>query len=98
VPQSESGNSTVKSLDDRRVYEINDDAGGTGSLTDFEGRSVVRSGKTLKITGDSAAQIIVRWRFVKPKSVTVDGKSVSLVDGGSAVEFDHLKESVVAWQ
>ena len=27
VPQSESGNTTVKSLDDRRVYEINDDGG-----------------------------------------------------------------------
>ncbi len=68
------------------------------AMTDFEGRSVVRSGKSLKITGDSAAHMIVRWRFAKPKSVTVDGKPVPLVDGGSAVEFDHLKESVVAWQ
>ena len=31
VPQSESGNTTVKSLDDRRVYEMNDDAGGASS-------------------------------------------------------------------
>ncbi len=76
VPQSESGNLEVKSLDDRRVYEINDDGGASSTMTDFEGRSVVRSGKTLKITGDSAAQIIVRWRFAKPKSVTVDGKPV----------------------
>jgi alpha-D-xyloside xylohydrolase len=98
VPQSESGNSEVKSLDDRRVYEINDDGDASSTLTDFEGRSVVRSGKTLKITGDSAAHMIVRWRFAKPKSVTVDGKPVPLVDGGSAVEFDHLKESAVAWQ
>ena len=98
VPQSESGNTTVKSLDDRRVYEINDDTGGSASLTDFEGRSVVRSGKTLKISGDSVAHMIVRWRFAKPRSVTVDGKPVQLVDGGSAVEFDHLKESVVEWQ
>ena len=47
---------------------------GRAAITDFEGRSVVRSGKSLKITGDSAAHMIVRWRFAKPKSVTVDGK------------------------
>jgi hypothetical protein len=45
VPQSESGNTTVKSLDDRRVYELNDDAGGSRTITDFEGRVVVRSGE-----------------------------------------------------
>jgi alpha-D-xyloside xylohydrolase len=97
VPQSESGNTAVKSLDDLRVYEINDDAGGAGRLTDFEGRSVVRSGKTLKISGDAAAHVIVRWRFAKPKQVTVNGVALQLVDG-SRVEFDHLKESVVEWQ
>ncbi|WP_255551059.1 TIM-barrel domain-containing protein [Granulicella sp. dw_53] len=97
VPQSESGNTKVKSLDDRRVYELND-AEGAGSITDFEGRSVVRSGRTLKISGDSAAHMIVRWRFVKPKNVTVNGAAVKLVDGGAAVEFDHLKESVVEWR
>jgi alpha-D-xyloside xylohydrolase len=97
VPQSESGNTTVKSLDDRRVYEINDGTG-TASFTDFEGRKVVRSGRSLKISGDSAARIIVRWRFAKPQSVTVNGAAVQLVDGGRAVEFDHLKESVVEWQ
>jgi alpha-D-xyloside xylohydrolase len=100
VPQSESGNSAVKSLDDRRVYEINDDGGGSGTIADFEGRSVARSGKTLKITGDSAAQVIVRWRFARPKSVTVDGKPAKMMggDGFQYVEFDHLKDSVVAWQ
>ncbi len=96
VPQSESGNTVVKSLDDRRVYELNDDSG-SGSITDFEGRKVERSSHTLKISGDSAAHMIVRWRFAKPKGVTVDGKSVKL-DSSGAVEFDHLKESVVEWQ
>jgi alpha-D-xyloside xylohydrolase len=95
VPQSESGNTTVKSLDDRRVYEIYDD-GGTANFTDFEGRKLERSGKRLKITGDSAAQISVRWRFTKPKSVTVNGAGAQLIDG--VVQFDHLKESVVEWQ
>jgi alpha-D-xyloside xylohydrolase len=97
VPQSESGNTTVKSLDDRRVYELNDDSG-TSTLTDFEGRSVVRSGRSLRITGDSAAHMIVRWRFAKPKSVKVNGKTEKLIDGGTAVEFDHSKESEVEWQ
>ncbi len=102
VPQSESGNTTVKSLDDRRVYEINDDAGGASTITDFEGRIIARSGRTLKITGDSAAHVIVRWRFAKPKSVTVNGAAAKLVDGGAAgwvgVEFDHSKESLVEWK
>ena len=56
----------------------------------------------MKITGDSAAHMIVRWRFARPKSVTVNGTAVQMVDDGSGaagvVEFDHLKESVVAWQ
>jgi alpha-D-xyloside xylohydrolase len=78
--------------------------GGAGAkdatITDFEGRVVVRSGNSLKITGDSAAQIMVRWRFTKPKSVTVNGAAAKMVDGAGwvGVQFDHLKESVVAWQ
>jgi alpha-D-xyloside xylohydrolase len=102
VPQSESGNTTVKSLDDRRVYEINDDGGGASTITDFEGRKVTRSGKTLRITGDSAAHVTVRWRFVKPQNVMVDGEPVKMIDdaagGWVGVEFDHLKESVVEWK
>ena len=47
VPQSESGNTTVKSLDDRRVYELND-LSGSSSTTDFEGRSVVRVGEDVE--------------------------------------------------
>jgi alpha-D-xyloside xylohydrolase len=97
VPQSESGNATVKSLDDRRVYELND-LSGSSAMTDFEGRSVVRAGRTLKISGDSAAHMIVRWRFAKPTRVTVNGEVVQMIEGGSAVEFDHLKESLVEWQ
>jgi alpha-D-xyloside xylohydrolase len=96
VPQSESGNTTVKSLDDRRVYEIV--GAGNAAITDFEGRKVVREGNSLKISGDSAAQIIVRWRFAKPQHVTVNGAEVQTGDEGSSVEFDHLKESAVAWQ
>jgi alpha-D-xyloside xylohydrolase len=101
VPQSESGNAAVKSLDDRRVYEINDDGGGPVAMTDFEGRSVARNGRTLKIAGDSAAHMIVRWRFARPKSVTVNGAAAKLNEdagGWVEVEFDHLKESVLEWK
>jgi alpha-D-xyloside xylohydrolase len=102
VPQSESGNTTVKSLDDRRVYEINDDGGGPATMTDFERRIVARNGRSLKITGDSAALVMVRWRFAKPKSVAVNGAEAKLVEdtagGWVEVEFDHTKESVVEWK
>jgi alpha-D-xyloside xylohydrolase len=99
VPQSESGNTKVKSMDDRRIYEVVGD--GNAKITDFEGRIVVRSANSLKITGDSVAHVIVRWRFGKVKSVTVDGAAAKLQTGEGGeqfVEFDHLKESSVAWQ
>jgi alpha-D-xyloside xylohydrolase len=112
VPQSESGNTTVKSLDDRRVYElIGSGSGASGSgeigpasgetrITDFEGRTVVRSGRTLRITGNSAAHIIVRWRFGSVASATVNGVAtpVESTPDGPAIEFDHSAESLVAWQ
>jgi alpha-D-xyloside xylohydrolase len=101
VPQSESGNTQVRSMDDRRVYEI---YGGGESAeskrTDFEGRVVTRTGNRLVISGDSAAHVVVRWRFAKVRSVTVGGAEMKVQtgEGGSYVEFDHLKESVVSWQ
>lgn len=100
VPQSESGNTAVKSLDDRRVYEVIGVASGNAKLTDFEGRTVVRSGRTLKISGNSAARIIVRWRFGAVSSATVNGVPVTVQAGadGPGIEFDHAAESLVAWQ
>jgi alpha-D-xyloside xylohydrolase len=100
VPQSESGNRSVKAMDDRRVYELVDGPSGT-VISDFEGRKVERGANSLKFTGDSAAHMIVRWRFVKPNHVTVNGAAVMVEsgEGGEAfVEFDHLKESSVVWQ
>jgi len=101
VPQSESGNSAVKSMDNRRVYEVIEGVGGGEStITDFEGRVVARGANSLKISGDAAAHVIVRWRFGAPKSVTVGGAAVKIQagDGGEPfVEFEHSKESVVAW-
>jgi alpha-D-xyloside xylohydrolase len=98
VPQSESGNTTVKSLDDRRVYELI--GGGDARLTDFEGRTVVRTGDSLRITGDSAARMIVRWRFGSVASATVNGAPATVESGpdGPYVEFDHANASQVTWQ
>lgn len=101
VPQRESGNASVKTLDDRRVYEVfpGDPAAGEATRTDFEGRVVERGARSLKITGDSAAEITVRFRFAQVGGVMVNGKPVKVQSGagGQYVEFDHLKESVVSW-
>lgn len=100
VPQSESGNTAVKSLDDRRVYELIGSEAGSASIADFEGRTVVRAANSLKISGDSAARIIVRWRFGGVAGATVDGAPVPVEIGpdGPYVEFDHAHESLVEWQ
>jgi alpha-D-xyloside xylohydrolase len=98
VPQSESGNAMVKSLDDRRVYEVIGSDPGDAKITDFEGRSVVRAGRSLRISG-SLARVTVRWRFGTVTSATVNGAPVTVQAGsdGPYVEFDHTAESVVEW-
>ncbi len=102
VPQSESGNRSVKAMDERRVYELIDPvSGGSDAIVkDFEGRTVARSANSLKLSGDSAAHIIVRWRFGTPGNVTVNGATVKVQTGEGGepfVEFDHSKESTVTW-
>lgn len=98
VPSKESGNTAVKSLDDRRVYEMTGSSTGNTEITDFEGRRIVRDGRTLKITG-GAAKVTVRWRFAELKNVTVNGTTarVQVKDGLSSVEFDHGSETKVSW-
>jgi alpha-D-xyloside xylohydrolase len=102
VPQSESGNTTLKTLDDRRVYELVGPAAATAtSILDFEGRTVLRSENTLQITGDSAAHIILRWRFSTPHSATVNGTPVPIkndANGIPTIEFDHSSSTAIAWQ
>jgi alpha-D-xyloside xylohydrolase len=100
VPPSDSGNSTVKSLDNRRVYEVIGGASaGETNLTDFEGRALTRTANSLRIRGE-AARVTVRWRFGAVAGATVNGAAVSVESGadGPYIEFDHTAESVVAWQ
>ena len=111
VPAAESGNSKVQGLDGRRVFEILGPAADADtSFTDFEGRKVVRSGDTLKIgasekaggeTKPAKAHFIVRWRFVTPHSVTVNGSSAEIKadkNGIATVEFDDAGSNTIAWQ
>ena len=102
VPQSESGNTTVKTLDDRRVYEIVGPAAANAtSILDFEGRTILRSENTLQITGDSVAHIILRWRFTTPRSVTVNGASIPIhndANGIPTAEFDYNGNAAISWQ
>jgi alpha-D-xyloside xylohydrolase len=56
VPPEESGNTSVKSLDDRRVYELWP-AGSdfkSATITDFEGRTLSRTAHSLEINGHAA--------------------------------------------
>ena len=101
VPQSESGNTTAKTLDDRRVYEIVGPAASVAtSIKDFEGRTLLRSEDTLMITGDSVAHVILRWKFTTPRSVTVNGSSLPVksdAGGLPTVEFDYTGSANVSW-
>jgi alpha-D-xyloside xylohydrolase len=101
VPPSESGNTTIKSLDSRRVYEILGGAADSPdtTITDFEGRTITRRAHSLKIDG-SAARVTVRWRFGNVGSATVNGTPVMLAANadGPSIDFDHARSSLVEWQ
>ena len=101
VPSSESGNTSIKSLDNRRVYEI---VGGSAespdtTVTDFEGRTIARRAHSLKIDGP-AARVTVRWRFGNIGSATVNGTPATLQANadGPSIDFDHGSSSLVEWQ
>ena len=101
VPQKESGNAAVQSLDDRRVYEaIGGAVAGEKTSTDFEGRAVTRTAQSLKIAGGPAARVTVRWRFGTVARATVNGVAVPVRMGtdGPYVEFDYAAESLLEWQ
>jgi alpha-D-xyloside xylohydrolase len=97
VPPAESGNNTIQSLDDRRVYEIIGDR--ESKLTDFEGRTLTRTANSLRISG-SPARITVRWRFGAVADVTINGAPATIQTGadGPYVEFAHTRESTVDWK
>ena len=108
VPAAESGNKTVKTLDERRVFEVvSATAGGREVTRDFEGRELKREGSTLTIgapeetTAMLPARVTVRWRFGKVASATVDGRAVRVETQGkmSVINFAQEKAAVVvSWR
>jgi alpha-D-xyloside xylohydrolase len=101
VPQKEYKDQKVKSLDDRRVYEIYSGAP-LRALTDFEGRQLTPGAEpgSLVLTGPGA-RVTLRWRFGAPASVTLNDRKLELVkaaDGSVSVEFDQSGSSRVKWQ
>ena len=108
VPAAESGNKAVKTLDERRVFEVvSATAGGSETTRDFEGREVKREGSTLTIGAPEEkaamlpAKVTVRWRFGKIAGATVDGKAVRVETLGkmSAISFVQEKAAVVvSWR
>jgi alpha-D-xyloside xylohydrolase len=115
VPATESGNTHLATLDQRRVYEILGDAAADETkFTDFEGRTLVRSGNSLAITptppGKDAhapdpnapkTHVILRWRFSTPRAATVNGSGADIKadrNGTPAVEFDLSGPTTVTWQ
>ena len=101
VAQTEYQDQAVKSLDNRRVYEIYPGAQ-LRSITDFEGRTVAPGPQpaSLVVTG-AAARVTVRWRFNGPASVSVNDRKLNTVkaaDGSVSVEFDHQGTSKLGWE
>jgi alpha-D-xyloside xylohydrolase len=100
VPQQEVKDQKVKSLDDRRVYEIYPGAP-LRALTDFEGRHLTPGTEpnSLALTGPHA-QVILRWRFNAPATVTVNDQKLATLraaDGSVSVQFDQSGTSRVKW-
>ena len=101
VPPAESGNSTVKSLDDRRVYELlpsNTDSTSV-TITDFEDRTLTRTSHSFTING-KAATVILRWRFDPVTTVMLGDTALELHTdaNGRYVEFNHTNRSTISWK
>ena len=101
VPRSEFADRSVHALDDRRVYEL---YAGTEprSFRDFEDRrlSYDPRARTLSIAG-SPARIMLRWKFVQPSSVTLNGhaaKRLTAAPDGVSLEFQHRQSTQVTWR
>ena len=100
VPANEYADKQVKSMDNRRVYEIYPGAK-LESIQDFEGRSISSGDQTGTLTiAGAPAHIILRWRFAGPRTVMVNGRAVPSLRtaDGTSVEFDHSDRTSLRWQ
>jgi alpha-D-xyloside xylohydrolase len=100
VPAADYADKNVKSIDNRRVYEIYP---GTKleAIKDFEGRTIEPGAQpaSLDITG-APAHVILRWRFGGPRIAMVNKRSVSpaLLADGMTIEFDHSGTTEITWR
>ena len=102
VPTSESGNQSIHTLDDRRVYELIQPFTPTApiTLTDFEGRTITRDIESFKLTGgDKQIRVTLRWKFGHATAATVNGASVRVQQSpnGPYIEFSHTTDTTVIW-
>ncbi len=101
VPKEESGNASVKSLDNRRVYEVMPDSDPNVSIAseDFEGRKIVRTRDSLSVDG-MPARLIIRWRFDQVTNVRVNGSPYRVQTDASEsyIEVDHSRHSKISWK
>jgi alpha-D-xyloside xylohydrolase len=101
VPPEQIGNTSVKSLDDRRIYELWPAATDfkSATITDFEGRTLSRTANSLAINGHGA-RVTVRWRFDPVTSVTLGDTPLELHSDadGRYVEFNHTGRSMIHWK
>jgi alpha-D-xyloside xylohydrolase len=101
VPASELADRSVKTLDDRRIYEIY--PGTPAAITDFEGRKITTgqssSENTIEILGKAAAVTII-WRFAQPHQVIVNGVIQRLTPGkdGRSLTFVHRDRTLLEWE
>jgi len=100
VPRAEVKNPQVRTLDDRRVYEIYPGEP-LRAITDFEGRTVAMgAGRNSLAIDGKPAQVTLRWPFGGPGSVTCNGQPLTARkadDGSVSVEFEHRESSRVSW-
>ena len=99
VPAAAVRDKTVRSLDDRRVYEI---WGGSEAraIDDFEGRHLQYDPQGVVEIAGAPARVTLRWRFARPSEVSVDGRKVELAatGDGASVEFAHTANSKITWK
>ncbi len=100
VPAGEYADKSVKSMDNRRIYDIYPGSKNE-AIRDFEDRSIQPGDQSgsMTITG-APAHMIIRWRFATPRIATVNGRTVPparTVDG-AAIEFDHSGTTEITWR
>jgi alpha-D-xyloside xylohydrolase len=102
VSAAESGNKTVHTLDNRRVYELLGPAAASPTtITDFESRTFTRSADILTITGQAPAHMILRWRFTTPHTATLNGAALPIQPDANNIpsaEFDYTGNATITWQ